>query len=299
MEFNETRPFGIEIEACGIERGRLAGELSAQGIPTRNEGYSHQTTDYWKVVTDSSVHGRFPFELVSPKLYGQDGLREVERVMRIVRELGGRVNRSCGLHIHHSAQELSPKQARMVSHFYSALYDCFNSIFSLSRHHNVYAAVDNAQRVHQMRDGDMRTANRGAVNLTAIFRHGTIEFRQHQGSLNGTKATSWIVFTQQFMLGALRSKKSVSWRKQNLRVGLFNFWGLYNKGETIDEPCERMLRFMGKRVQPRWQVGRMIAARRRTPFCQSCPAPMVVAPTFDEAAMTAAIRDRIFSQVVS
>jgi hypothetical protein len=45
------------------------------------------------------------------------------------------------------------------------------------------------------------------VNFTAYLRHGTIEFRQHQGSLNPTKIWNWIVFTQTIMNRA-RSKQT-------------------------------------------------------------------------------------------
>ena len=260
MKFDGNRPFGIEIEAVGIASNRLADALSAQGIPTRVEGYNHELRTHWKIVPDASIRGRLPFELVSPKLYGEDGLDEVKRVMKTLRELDGRINASCGMHVHHSAQGLSGKQSRMVSHFYSALFPCFDGIFALSRRHSSWARLADPQAATHISDFDMRHGNRFmAVNLLALFKHGTIEFRQHQGTLNGTKATSWIVFTQQFMLGALRSKVKVSWRTKNLKVGLFNFWRLYDKDATIDEPCEQMLRFVAKRVG--WKVGKIIAAR--------------------------------------
>lgn len=260
MKFEETRPFGIEIEAVGVPMATLAAELTAQGIPTEIEHYNHDLRTYWKIVSDATIRGRSPFELVSPKLYGQEGLDEVRKVMKIVRGLGGNVNSSCGLHVHHSAQGLNSKQLRMVSHFYSSLFSAFDGIFSLSRQHSRWAQLADPQSVNRMNDVDMRHGNRYmAVNLMAFFKHGTIEFRQHQGSLNGDKALSWIVFTQQFMLGALHSKVKVSWRTKNMRVGLFNFWRLYDEGETIDEPCEKMLRFVAKRAS--WKVGKIIAAR--------------------------------------
>ena len=37
------------------------------------------------------------------------------------------------------------------------------------------------------------------VNFQAYLRHGTVEFRQHQGSLNPTKIWNWVVFTQSIM----------------------------------------------------------------------------------------------------
>lgn len=261
MEFNQERPYGIEIEGVGCDRYALNAALNSAGIQAQVAGYGHADVDHWKVSTDSSVHGRLPFELVSPKLYGQAGLDEIKRVLRIVREQGGRVNASCGLHVHHSAQGMTGKQMRMVAHFYSALFQCFKTIFSLSRHNSQWCRLADAREVNRRSDSAGHHNRYEAVNLAAFFRHGTVEFRQHQGTVNTTKIISWIVFTQQFMLGAMRSKKAVSWRTKDFRTGLFNFWRLYDKNATLDNASENMLRFIAKKTG--WKVGKMISACHR------------------------------------
>ena len=63
-----TRTFGVEIEAHGIEPRALAAELTAAGIECHPEHYNHSTRPFWKVVSDGSVRGELPFELVSPVL---------------------------------------------------------------------------------------------------------------------------------------------------------------------------------------------------------------------------------------
>jgi hypothetical protein len=40
---------------------------------------------------------------------------------------------------------------------------------------------------------------RRAVNIEAYFTHGTLEFRQHSGTLDETKTINWILLTQAFM----------------------------------------------------------------------------------------------------
>ena len=67
-------------------------------------GYSHHTTDSWKIVPDSSLRGQsdddLVMELVSPILQGEDGLKQLRLVMDRLRSLGISTNTTCGFHIH-------------------------------------------------------------------------------------------------------------------------------------------------------------------------------------------------------
>ena len=80
LDYTFNRKFGIEIEAYNCSRERLARELREAGIEVMVEGYNHSTCPYWKLVTDSSISGNDTFELVSPILVGEAGLRELEKV---------------------------------------------------------------------------------------------------------------------------------------------------------------------------------------------------------------------------
>ena len=80
LDYTFTRKFGIEIEAYNCSRERLARELREAGIEVTVEGYNHTTRPHWKLVTDSSLNGNDTFELVSPILVGEAGLRELEKV---------------------------------------------------------------------------------------------------------------------------------------------------------------------------------------------------------------------------
>jgi hypothetical protein len=49
-------------------------------------------------------------------------------------------------------------------------------------------------------DGYMYQGGRyNKVNLCAFLRHGTIEFRQHSGTMNVDKVINWIVFCVNFV----------------------------------------------------------------------------------------------------
>ena len=107
LDYTFNRKFGIEIEAYNCSRERLARELREAGIEVTVESYNHTTRPHWKLVTDSSINGNDTFELVSPILVGEAGLRELEKVCWVLDLCEVKVNESCGLHVHIDAAGFS------------------------------------------------------------------------------------------------------------------------------------------------------------------------------------------------
>ena len=56
------------------------------------------------------------------------------------------------------------------------------------------------------------------VNICAFARHGTIEFRQHQGTLSFEKIVNWISFCQEFVN---HSKKTSNTKSINDKIEMF------------------------------------------------------------------------------
>ena len=113
-DYTFNRKFGIEIEAYNCSRERLARELRESGIEVVVEGYNHTTRPHWKLVTDSSLNGNDTFELVSPILVGEAGLRELEKVCWVLELCDVKVNGSCGLHVHIDAAGFSMETFGLV-----------------------------------------------------------------------------------------------------------------------------------------------------------------------------------------
>ena len=113
--------FGVELELI-IPNGQRDGyscEWVAQqmtqrgGVPTIYQGYTHETTREWKVVTDASLSSSNPtddlcVELVSPILCGQKGLEAMRHAFESVRTLGISIHESCGFHVHVNAAKATP-----------------------------------------------------------------------------------------------------------------------------------------------------------------------------------------------
>lgn len=223
---NQTRTFGIEIEAYGISLGRVAQLLTAAGVPCATEHYNHQARDHWKVVTDASIRGdgarAAGFEVVSPILRGDEGLRQVRVVMDTLAANGAKVNKTTGLHVHIGAGDFSIREFRNIAKNYVVFEDFFDAIMPPSRRgsSNMYiksnrsrfGGYDNAaaQRGCEALDGaqtidEIIAALNGhgdryyKLNLTAFYRHRTIEFRQHSGTVDAEKACNWIRLLVQFV----------------------------------------------------------------------------------------------------
>lgn len=186
------RLFGVEIECCGAARADITRHCGLAGITCLSEGYNHVDRGYVKIVSDSSIRGRTPNEVVMPPARDFEALKAV---LAAVRTAGGRVNKSTGLHVHIDASGLSVHEGLRISRNYYHLRALVNRVLSDSRLANGYCL--NAL-VRPEPDGttwsSLNFSRYRAVNLMAYQRHGTIEFRQHQGSLNFAKIERWVRF---------------------------------------------------------------------------------------------------------
>ena len=130
--FNQERKYGVEVEFFGVDGHRVARELDRRGIDAAYEGYTHRTTNHWKVVTDGSVN-RYGtgYELVSPPISGDEGLAELERALEILNELGAKVDRTCGVHVHHDASDFDIKAFKNVFGIYSRFETALDELMPL------------------------------------------------------------------------------------------------------------------------------------------------------------------------
>lgn len=200
------RRFGVEIEMVGLNTTTAAQVLRNAGIDANAESYNHRTTSSWKVTTDASI-GYGNSEVVSPILEGSEGVDEVRKVMSALNEAGGDVSVKCGLHVHIEAVDLTAADMANVIRRYANFEMDIDAFMPQSRRNGIYCknfsgctflssalSQDDKRRMAQTwRDRFYK------VNLQSYAKYGTIEFRQHSGTLNGAKAANWINFLQQFV----------------------------------------------------------------------------------------------------
>ena len=212
-----NRKFGVEIEFNTLRNGVVADLQNTANVDIVVERWNTTTRNHWKVITDSSC-GR---ELVSPILQGASGLEDLERALAALNRLDPVVNSRCGVHVHLDTTGLTALDIKWIVKRYNDFEGTIDSWMPRSRRgdQNRYtrsvARNVNMNRVDNMDDDTMPlssvarhvNANRWSkVNLTAINKHGTIEFRHHGASTDFEKIGNWVLFLQHFVESSRKIK---------------------------------------------------------------------------------------------
>jgi hypothetical protein len=213
-------------------RAALAAKLTEAGVDTRDESYNHQARTWWKITTDASITGGYDAgcEIVSPVLKGEDGLKQIEKVCAVLKRCGFRIDNSCGFHVHHGASDLDVKALRALARMVNRFEPVIDGLLPESRRkgHNTFVGAFHENELEaferatvaccgmgssgrdggaydcRLRRGNQRNAACVAcgagryrnLNLRALHQHGTVEFRQHSGTIEAEKIVPWIMLTQ-------------------------------------------------------------------------------------------------------
>ena len=244
--------FGLEVEIVipygktdGFSLQSIAKDLTSLG-PEKVEflGYTHATSDCWKIVTDSSiqanngVHKDLCFELVSPILQGEAerGLGQMRNIMDNVRKIGIETNASCGFHVHVDAEEGSQMAGlsalKALSQCFIAVENAFDLLVSNDNgarrrtNQNTYcrsnriafAQKSNRQRwneitsvrnkfqlVRKMNPNNDRFRKINLTNIVKDNRPSTCEFRHHGGVQDLQEAETWVRLILGFCYNATNS----------------------------------------------------------------------------------------------
>lgn len=242
-----NRAFGIELEVnfplIGSTLSRVASAIRAVGVECREEGYSHDVPRAWKVVRDASVSDGC--EVVSPKLIGERGVAQAVTVAKVLQNMGCRVSKSTGFHLHVDAADLSAPQLANTGICFLWFETFFDHIMPESRRgsHNTFITSNRSKfggygaealnagiaaikavegqskfRVTNAINPGCRCQHEGfasrcncvarysKMNARAVNHHGTIEFRQHSGTIEHEKVENWIRLMVQFVEKAKTSK---------------------------------------------------------------------------------------------
>ena len=224
---NEERTYGVEIEITGTRHldsnlKAIARALTRAGIPAVAARYGSSDQPEggnWKVLPDTSCGP----EIVSPPLRGKAGLEEISHVCQVLQDVGAEVSSSCGLHVHHDAAGFSVQHMVTISALYAAHQPAINSILRSHGETTISAAAwkpttwtaDGKGEYWSAPTGDsavqaMQSSRYSAANWYALFRHGTVEFRQHDGTVDSPAVRCWILLTLCVIEAALTRKSLVS-----------------------------------------------------------------------------------------
>ena len=208
FEFNFNRTCGIELVINEASRDTLIREFARVGLTLVSEGYNHNTRNHWKLVTDGSVTGNNPNEVVSPVLQGMDGLEQVKKAVIALNRAGAKVNNSCGFHVHFGASDLNLDTFKNLIKSHIEMETTFDSIVPVSRrcNNNTYCksltsvATSKATLLTKVNAANsineiirLFSSRYVKMNFQSYLRQGTIEFRQHSGTTSFAKIRNWVL----------------------------------------------------------------------------------------------------------
>ena len=220
-----TISFGVELECLIPEfqsRETLAVAMRAAGIDCNAEAYNHTVRTGWKIVTDASLGSTGKgIEVVSPPLVGNDGFAQLRTVCKVLTEFGAKITKTCGMHVHVDAREDSVEFFKNLLRLYASGESVIDTFMAPSRrgYVNNYCqpvqiypermvaarTIDEVVSASGQQAGRVyyRHATRyRKLNLQPYWQHGTVEFRQHQGTVDSVKAENWVRFCLRMVLAA-------------------------------------------------------------------------------------------------
>lgn len=225
----------------------LVRALNLAGIITYSEGYNHETRRTWKLISDGSVYGsrlgQIGRELVSPPLHGSEGLRQLQVVCEVLQANGVKVNKTCGMHIHHNASDLDLGAWKRLYQKYATHEGLIDAFMPESRRNSpyyckslrkgrdlnsLYKEVNRARTLDALEGVITEMSNWDTnrryhkINMQSFYRHGTVEFRHHSGTIDFAKISNWLLLTQGLVENSVKfTCKIGNMRAQDDANGLF------------------------------------------------------------------------------
>jgi hypothetical protein len=160
-------------------------------------------------------------EIVSPILHGEEGIAHMKKVMKALARAGAKVNKTCGTHVtiscvdsrwNRMSQAKTIRVARNINNFCRKYSQIIDMLVAPSRRGGTNGRSESGycNRNSEWFEGEThysgaRTSNVNWRNFNTGNRNRSIhaqardtragnrmEFRQHQGTMNGAKLANWI-----------------------------------------------------------------------------------------------------------
>ncbi len=226
-----ARRFGVEIEFTGTTRRAVLARIMEiePTFPVEIQGYNHRVNSVWKLITDASVSRNSDgegLEAVSPILQGEEGYRQLGILLTAIVETGGKVDKTCGLHIHHDANDLTPAQVAKLVGLYVTNQHLMDQLVSRSRRAGAAyycqpVNTDEHDRIQDTLKAGERITDRlvsrfKTINVMSYPKYGTIEIRQHQGTLASKKIIAWHQLGQAMVHAAITGAEPTAPRFETL-----------------------------------------------------------------------------------
>ena len=238
MKLQEIK-IGLELETVQRERGTVAraiqsvvgGEVTHAGGGTYDAWEVRDRLDrMWRIVADSSLTSaptNLRAEMVSPIL-GYDDIPELQEVVRAVRKCGSQVDEKCGLHVHVSHPDITPRALANLAKLIYKQQDIIYAALGVNqqRMEKYCKPIDSAfiERITKNPPRDFRHLNTqwygqyvehpqrydstrySILNLNGYFLRSAIELRAYAGSLHAGRVKAVILFSMALLARAMNCR---------------------------------------------------------------------------------------------
>jgi hypothetical protein len=224
-----SRTFGVELEF----RGPSDGNLMNAGVMVN---YGSRDAAFRRLMNTKPLFNDFrlgydgsEFELKTPILRGEKGFNRLRDACRYLKDWGCATTRSDGLHVHHGAspdykrgQVINRENVIKLLESWIINQEEIMKMCHPSRTNNYACPLWSPTNLQQLKNNsDEYGSNiyppsrwgtgfgRRNLNISALYRHGTIEFRCHEGTIEEDAVISWVRFGQKFLNSVSKRKNSI------------------------------------------------------------------------------------------
>lgn len=233
---------GIELEVVRPKEisyrefvNGIIKKFRENGLDVQAQGYNHNTQSYWKLVPDASIGrdsgdrlgGDAGIECVSPVLNGKKGIVDIKKAVRSLVGAGASVNSSVGYHAHFGVAGLSIEHLRNLLYNYRGFEPIVDTLMIKTRRgstsgdesrwakslykrfpneNQFWELLESCQSVSDIQRNVFQGDRYWKTNMMAYSRYGTIEFRQHGGSLEEDTIIYWLYWLH-FLIQVSKRKK--------------------------------------------------------------------------------------------
>ena len=191
-EIKSRRKFGVELETSSCpDHGSLEGRT------------------LFGCKEDGSISG---MEFVSPALSSDKGLGIIRDFCRLAERNGFQVNKDCGFHAHFDVSRECVANLKSIALAYHLTYDLWSSFVPRDRRGNNYCKRHDwdPREFDDLLTRDDYRAKIGCLdryvwcNVSAYYRHGTVEIRLHSATLDPEKIVNWVKAHARFIDWAVK-----------------------------------------------------------------------------------------------
>lgn len=256
--------FGIELEFVGNANLQALVDFNMSMVRLLRDKYSytskyaHNPGDRWLLSKDGSIKysesdNEFGYELSSPKLnlFNEYDIILLKNVLSCVDQyLHGRVNESCGTHIHigFSHSGLYRSDVRQILHNYSYMENiALDPMVPSSRRRNTYCKSTQPMLGEKYQKLSARYCDFSEVLLTCD--NLRFESRQLEGTLDLATILNWATLQAYIVYDIVSNLQNTSYIKNLLELDAFQILFRYNfSSDCISFFLDRIIKFRSRKL---------------------------------------------------